>query len=397
MSTKPAFDIRLADPSDPAISYIGTYAFEDSPAEPKPVDQEKSTRYRRQSKTWHSYVDDHALAQVAVHPMTMNLRGQVFPMGGVGGVATMPLGRRGGHVRALMQHALEQMREDGQALSALYPFRESFYERFGYTGLSSPEFVQFDPRHLSPVMKIEKTGNITFQSIRDGADRWFAFLREFQKQCNAFSIDCDARHEAIIDENSWWLVTVEENGTTTGAMIYKIESERSQMISPSMLWLTVNAQYQLLDFIARHVDQIQTVRMGISPGCQPNQWLTDTRIMLTCDDELSWGLPMARVVSLDQISDIDGGTGSVVLDITDDACPWNAGVWTFSAANGHLTVTPGGKPQAALGIQAINALLFMGMDPALFTYRGWGTVDEETAVALRTLFPQVHDYVRAQF
>src|SRR5580692_3638195 len=48
------------------------------------------------------------------------------------GVATLPLARRRGYASALVTRLLDQMRDEGHVVSTLYPFRPSFYERFGY-------------------------------------------------------------------------------------------------------------------------------------------------------------------------------------------------------------------------------------------------------------------------
>ena len=84
-----------------------------------------------------------ALADASAIPMRQNIRGVVYPMAGVAGVATLPLARRRGYARALVTELLGQMREAGHAVSALYPFRPSFYQRFGDVGLPRTRTVRF--------------------------------------------------------------------------------------------------------------------------------------------------------------------------------------------------------------------------------------------------------------
>ena len=67
----------------------------------------------------------------------------------LGWVAAQPLARRHGHVRALLMELLVRMRDTGCALSALYPVRPSFYERFGYVGLPKARTVTFSPADLA--------------------------------------------------------------------------------------------------------------------------------------------------------------------------------------------------------------------------------------------------------
>ncbi len=81
--------------------------------------------------------------------MRQNIRGTVLPMAGVAGVATHPLARRRGLVRTLLNQLLEEMRDDGTPVSVLYPFRTSFYARFGYVTLPQHRTAVFSPDGLA--------------------------------------------------------------------------------------------------------------------------------------------------------------------------------------------------------------------------------------------------------
>lgn len=67
---------------------------------------------------------------VVHHDVT--LRGGTVPCGGIGGVATLPEFRSTGVGTDLMRWSLAEMVESGFVLAALYPYRESYYRRFGY-------------------------------------------------------------------------------------------------------------------------------------------------------------------------------------------------------------------------------------------------------------------------
>src|SRR5699024_5441503 len=140
--------------SNPAWLELGTYAFEASPQDITD-DEREYARAASESRIFMSYEDETPLAQVVVHPMTMNVRDHVFPMGGVSGVASMPAGRRGGRIRALLTRSYAQMREDGQPVSALFPFKESFYERLGFITLPAPRFVTLNPTDLTPLLRMD--------------------------------------------------------------------------------------------------------------------------------------------------------------------------------------------------------------------------------------------------
>ena len=52
------------------------------------------------------------------------------------------------------------MRDTGCVLSALYPFRPSFYERFGYVGLPRARTVTFSPADSAGLMRKELPGEV---------------------------------------------------------------------------------------------------------------------------------------------------------------------------------------------------------------------------------------------
>src|SRR6476646_6257325 len=77
--------------------------------------------------------DGEAVGTATSYSMNMWVRGQAFPCQGVAYVGTIKTARRsGGIASAIMRETLNKARHRGQVLSALMPFRGSFYEHFGY-------------------------------------------------------------------------------------------------------------------------------------------------------------------------------------------------------------------------------------------------------------------------
>jgi predicted acetyltransferase len=396
MSASTMFDIREVPVSHPANFLLSSYAFAPSPQQQADEDK-KYDQYYADSKLFMSFEGETALAKVSLLPMTMNVRGNVMPMGGIGGVATMPAGRRSGRVRALMNRVFEQMREDGQPVSALYPFRESFYERLGYSSLPCPLYLKINPAELAPLMRLEHTATIDHTYIADGFDAWTEFLQEFQSTCHGFSLQGPTLRASIRDRNKWWLTLVREDGKVTGAMTYLITGEHKPMHVKTLLATTVAARYRLLEWIGRHTDQVPTVQIPVLPGELSELWWNDLRDNIATTGEDAWGAPMARIVSLDALSGISAGDGEVTIAVTDDHAPWNTGVWTLRGSEGVLEVTQGGTPNAMLTIQGLSALLFNGTDPEVMRFRGWGDVDAATSARLLALFPPRLPFINEQF
>jgi predicted acetyltransferase len=106
-----------------------------------PVVKEVADYKQRLSTDGRITADDLLIAQrdgVAIgtatsYSMTMWLRGAPVPCQGVAYVGTVKTHRRsGGVASAIMRETLRKARDRGQIVSALMPFRASFYEHFGY-------------------------------------------------------------------------------------------------------------------------------------------------------------------------------------------------------------------------------------------------------------------------
>jgi predicted acetyltransferase len=77
-------------------------------------------------------------------------RGKIVNVCGVRGVSSYPEGRRHGYVRAIFNAIFKQARTERVALSCLYPFKQSFYEKMGYCLLGARylHFPSIKERHL---------------------------------------------------------------------------------------------------------------------------------------------------------------------------------------------------------------------------------------------------------
>lgn len=81
---------------------------------------------------WAAFDGDSPSACLVMSHFQARFDGHVVGLGGVGGVASLPAKRRGGAVRGCMQAALRDLYQNGDVLSALYPFSTGYYKKFGY-------------------------------------------------------------------------------------------------------------------------------------------------------------------------------------------------------------------------------------------------------------------------
>jgi len=94
--------------------------------------------------------DGEIMATLRVYDFKMLVNGVPVPMGGVSSVACLPEYRRKGYVGMLLRHALEQMREAGQPLSALYTPHPPLYRKYGWMVAASNLKYEFNPKQIAP-------------------------------------------------------------------------------------------------------------------------------------------------------------------------------------------------------------------------------------------------------
>lgn len=227
--TPASYDIRVEPANTQHALELAAYAFASSPGE---LTEEEKSHYfagRADDKGIVSYVDGVAVAKAAIIPMTMNVRGSVIPMGGIGGVCTMPVARRGGHVRELMLRAIQEMHADGQAVSTLYPFKTSYYETFGYAGWQAPMWATIRPAALAPAMSMPKTGTLRQRLSKDVRDEVWALLEEKQRHLHGMGCLPRARFDhSHLDDPGWFVSVHEENGVT-GGLVYTLDLDKQVM------------------------------------------------------------------------------------------------------------------------------------------------------------------------
>lgn len=381
--------------------FIADYAFGKSPEKPstEPPHHASMLKYGADSRFFTALADDRPQATATIHAMTENVRGTVVPMGGIGGVASLPSGRRQGHVRNLFVKLFEEMRKDGQMVSTLYPFRESFYERLGYATFTAQRHVTFDPANLAAVVRMLKPGWVEQLPMSEAWETWRDFAEAYMRREHGFSLRHRSSDIENRDENRFWVAfAYDPAGTIIGAMTFRITGYEGRMEISSLLVKNAAARYLLLDWIGRHADQVKQASVRVNASDYAELWVRDLGETISTADAAAWAAPMGRVVDVRGLTGIGAGTGEIVLQIVDDHAPWNMGIFRFTGRDGTLTVEErSSTPEATITIQGLSALVFTGQNPEDFPFRGWGDPDPAAQETLRAIFPFISPFLFEEF
>jgi hypothetical protein len=296
----------------------------------------------------------------------------------------------------LLTRLLGESREAGRTLSALYPFRESFYERLGYVTFPVVRRYTFHPAALAPLLRRQLPGKARMCELSEGLDDFDAYVAAHRRRIHGMATR-DQPDPAAAVRYPAWLVLAQVEGETVGVMTYRFAGEGPvgfKMIVGRFYYHTSAGRYLLLEWTARHVDQASEVEIWLPPYEQPETWFPDLQVAIAAAPRA----PMGRVLDAGGLGGMAvGGPGRFTFRLADPYCPAQEGCWEFYAHHGRLVVRPAHEAELEMQVQALSALVYGTHDPADFGLRGWGEPDDFTQAVMRTLFPPKQPYMHALF
>ncbi|GLY04584.1 MULTISPECIES: GNAT family N-acetyltransferase [Actinoplanes] len=371
------------------------YAFEGSPGSPADVvAQQARVRYFTTTTSLVAEEDGRALACAAGMPMRQNVRGVLHDMQAIASVAVHPEARRRGFARDLVNRLLRQGNDEGRTVSCLYPFRPSFYARFGFVGLPQRRLVSLDPAGLG---RVEVPGaSVQLLPNREAFDVYAQTTALVASRRHGFAVYDETRFEEWRGDPVW-VAVARSGGEVVGVLRYRIDGFGGELTGEDLLTTGPLGRALLLGFLARHVDQVERITLRVDPAEAPELWATD--LTATIESRVSSPLhraPMARVSSLPALAGLPAGEADVTVEVVDDELI--GGVWSLSGAGGALTVAKGtAEPSATLTAAGLSGLVYGVLDPVDVVTRGLGSVPVDAFDALRTLFPRQLPWVCANF
>ena len=376
---------------------LQAYAFEASPGGDFVEHYRRRVHFFTTATNLVAVEDGRALACAAAFPMEQNVRGAVRSMAGVASVASHPEARRRGLVRQLLDRLLRQMRDQGCVVSALYPFRPSFYGRFGFVGLPRVRQASFATAGLSHLVRAELPGTVERLTMAAAFDEFDALTRRLLGTRHGFSV-YDATRTAAFRDDKVWVALARVQGQVVGAVRYRIDRHGGDLLGDDLLVTGPLGRALLLQFFARHVDQVARVVLTVGTDDVPELWGTDLAVTtegrVTHPDTPG---PMARVLDLTAMAGGRAGNGEAVVEVVDDGM--TSGTWALSGADGVLGVerADGATPVARMSVAGISGLLYGVLDPVDVVTRGFGQVEAGAVDPLRALFPREMPYLFADF
>lgn len=343
-------------------------------------------------------------AVCGVHNFTVRVRGDWHRMPGLAAVASPPESRRQGIVGRMLDALLERHREEGVALSTLWPFEYAFYRRFGWATASNHARLAVPPEQLSAVAP-DPAG--TFRRLR--ADDDIDAMRAVHEAWATEAL-------AVNRSEGWWRDAVfggetpdsfvygweDDDGTLRGYVVYSFEERddgRKRLHVHELAAADEEADGHLKRFCRDHDSQVAEVYFARLPEwSRPIDDYPDPRAAtLTIRPG-----PMVRIVDVaSALTEISyDAEGTVTLDVRDDRCEWNDDTFRLDVTPDDAAcrrVGDGTAPDCEIEIGALSQLLVGARTVEEVVRAGDASVEDEAARTLERLFPRERTFLRERF
>ena len=319
--------------------------------------------------------------------------GRELPVAGVTSVGVKPTQRRRGINTALMRRQLDDVRERGESVAALYASEGGIYQRFGYGLGSFCASMSLEVSRSAFVPAYRPAGRVRLYE-RDEALKVFLPVHDrarrsrpgmFRMDERAFAFDLDERH---IDEKDarYFFAGHEVDGEIDAYAVYRIKHEWDDAVSRTLLLVedvqAVSAQaYADMWRYLFDIDLIFEARSRNRPVDDPLLLLLrePRRLNLRVKDAM-W----VRVVEV--VPALEGrgyaAEGRIVFEVADAFCPRNDGTYALEASpEGASCRRTDDEADIALTINELGAVYLGGVTFAQL--RRAGRLDERRDGAVR--------------
>jgi predicted acetyltransferase len=316
-----------------------------------PPSEEQIARFKQvlPIERMHAAFEDGTIVGGAgAFPFELSVPGGVLPCAGVSVVGVYPTHRRRGVLRALMDAQLQDVHERGEPIAALWASEETIYGRFGYGLASWAGEVTLARVWNSYARPFERRGTTRFVTPEDAATLfppvWEALVRERPGVFRRTKAWWELRRLRMPDEekaNPKRFVTVELDGSVQAYAIYRQFPAFEEGVSNARLEVveaignSPQATAEIWRFLL-DVDWYAMLEASLLPVDHPLFMLlaNPRRLRYRMGDGL-W----VRLVDVGAALSgrVYARDGSIVLEVHDAVCPWNAGRWKLEGGSAART------------------------------------------------------------
>jgi predicted acetyltransferase len=312
---------------------------------------------------WAAFTDDNVMtSRVVINQLCVMFDGNTVPMGGVGGVASLPEYRAGGSIKGIMLEAMKEMKERGQVFSYLYPFSHKYYRQFGYEICFERRCVTFE---LSLLRDLKPRGGLTFYQKGDDLKPYADIYKEFISGYNL----------AVARDEKGFKDFMEKDPYTTRKYTYLWRNDKNEaksyltftgeMIAPYEMKMRINefawrdseGFTGMLSLMGRFDSQMKEAFWEIPPNADLLSVVREP-YELTLTSQCGG---MNRIIDVQKAFELmkaPTGSGSVTVSVSDGFLEWNNKTYEITWENGKTSSREtSSEPDADISVQTLVQLV----------------------------------------
>ena len=314
-----------------------------------------SLRYADLSRSISVWDGDQVVSTAGTWTFEMTTPGGFVPCGGLTWVGVLPSHRRKGILTAMMRYQLDQVRERGEAIAALWASESVIYQRFGYGMAAEGVEISIDRTRTQLRTAPSFPGRTRYVERDEALAKWPAVWDAVRQVYPGFHNRTRGWWEHRIFSTTprpgpagfgrLFYIQYEEDGNVLGYAGYRVKEHYEKgnaagTLSLQTLVATTDAAYSALWQHIFGVDLIATIEAEWRPTDEAlYAMLADPRRLIRRPSDTLWVRPVdtPRALSARRYA----ASGELVIELRDDFCPWNAGRYLLqggpAGAQCHVT------------------------------------------------------------
>lgn len=321
----------------------------------------------------------------------LTVPGAPLPTAGVTWVAVKPTHRRRGVLTGLMRQQLEDVRDKGEPLAALWASESIIYGRFGYGLAAQRADLTIDRTRTALAHEAPNCGRLRLINREEALKSWPAVYDEVRRR----------QPGMYTRSKTWWehktlreaapsggpgrfFVQYEEDGQARGYARYQVKGGENNDGLPDgtvqvreLMAATPSAYGSLWQYLFG-IDLVGTIEAWGRAPDEPLYWmLADSRRLARRPADSLW----VRIV--DVPSALEGrrytAEGRLVMEVRDAFCPWNEGRYELEAGpDGARCHRSEAEPDMVLEVADLGAAYLGGARLRTLARAGRVQADEKT-------------------
>ncbi|MEI6579599.1 MAG: GNAT family N-acetyltransferase [Eubacteriales bacterium] len=297
-----------------------------------------------------------ACSTTCIEPYIIRFNSSNVKMAGIGAVATLPQERNKGYVRKLFNYCYEEMRENEQIFSYLFPFSHPYYRMFGYEVCYDRQLVSMSLNAFAELKASGRVEQLVYEKhIEDVKDIYNCYI----KNKNLAVVRTDEQWKSLFDRDPYTelystYIWYDSDGNPASYISYDSSASGQNEINVCELaFKNYEALKGLLGFLNKFHPLFKAFK-GYLPSFIDLTMLVAEPILMqrelkTCG--------MNRIIDVEKVLSYlnpQTSNSSVNIEVSDSSIPWNNGIFTVSFEDGSVSVKKtSNAPDLSCSVQSL--------------------------------------------